>query len=172
VLGRVSHVTDAMRLVFARRGYRLLFGLLFAGFLAFYAVALPAAYTGGRMGWISLRFLTPTLGLFALLLSALVALSLTFSAYGFRQAASLTQGSGAVSIVLSLLPSLLCCTPVVPTALALLGASATTIFTVGGRIQGIFATYEFHFLSAAALLLLYAVHRGARQLQASCPIAG
>ena len=166
----VERVRAAFGLVFASRGYRLLAGGLFVAFLTLYLFLLPGAYTGGIIGWVSLRFLTPTLVFFSLLLAALVSLSLTFSVYGFRTAAA-ARGHGAslLSVVTSIMPGLLCCTPVVPTVLALLGASTPTIFGLSGRIQGIFATYEVHFLAAAALLLVYALHRNIGQLFRACP---
>ncbi len=165
----LERFADAFRLVFATRGYRLLAIILFLAFLTLYLFLLPGAYTGGIVGWASLRFLTPTLIFFSFLLSVLVSLSLTFSVYGFRVAASAKgQGASLLSVITSILPGVLCCTPVVPTLLALAGASTPTIFGLSGRIQGIFATYEVHFLVAAALLLLYALHRSVGHLFRSC----
>ncbi len=165
----IERFRDAFRMVFAGAAYRWLAGTLFLGFLVLYLFLLPGAYTGGIIGWVSLRFLTPTLLFFAVLLSLLVSLSLTFSVYGFRVAASAKgQGASLLSVLASILPGLLCCTPVVPTLLAILGASTPTIFGLSGRIQGIFATYEVHFLVAAALLLVYALHRSVDHLFRSC----
>ena len=166
----IERYASAMTLVYRGAGYRLLTLGLFLAFLTLYLFLLPGAYTGGIIGWVSLRFLTPTLIFFAVLLSLLVSLSLTFSVYGFRGAASAKgQGASLLSVATSILPGLLCCTPLVPTLLALAGASTPTIFGLSGRIQGIFATYEVHFLAAAALLLLYALHRSVGHLFRACP---
>ena len=46
----------------------------------------------------------------------------------------------------SLSPAGICCTPIVPSLLALAGASTPQIFGLTGRIQGFFATYELPIL--------------------------
>jgi len=166
---------EVVRLVFRQRGYLALGLLLFLGLLTLYLFLLPGAYTGGRIGLISLRYLNGPLIFFAVALAAAASLTLTFNVYGFRAASiKRVQGGGAgtgvglASLLASVLPTMLCCTPLVPTALALLGASTPTIFGMTGKIQGFFATYELHFLTAALLLLGYALHRSVRHLTTSC----
>ncbi len=155
--------------VFAGHRYRILALLLFVAFALFYLVTLPATFTGGRIGWVSLRFLTPTLAAFAVALAAAAALTFTLAVYGFRTAAATgARGTGLLGGVVAILPSMLCCTPVIPTLLALLGASTPTLFTLSGRIQGFFATWEIPILTFALLLLLGALHRTVLRLSGSC----
>lgn len=166
-----SHVSAATGMVLRLSGYRLLALVLFAVGATAYAFTLPASYTGGVIGWVSLRQLTPELGFFAVALAALLSLVLTLNVYGLR--ASVRQRGkslGLGAVVASILPAGLCCTTVVPSVLALLGASTPQIFGLSGRIQGIFALYAWAFLSASLLLLLFALHLVARNLQGSCPV--
>ncbi len=155
--------------VFSQRPYRLLALGLSVAFILFYLMALPATFTGGRIGWVRLQFLTPTFAVFALALGLLAGLTFTLAIYGFRAAAAARgQGTGVVGTVLAILPSMVCCTPLVPTLLALLGASTPTIFALTGRIQGFFATYEIPILTAALLMLAYALHRTVMRLGTGC----
>ena len=62
----------------------------------------------------------------------------------------------------SILPTSICCTPVVPTLLAVLGASTPQIFGIGGQIQGFFATYEMPILMLALAFMIFAVHLAAK----------
>ncbi len=157
------------RSVFHERRYRRLALVLFVLLAAFYLSVLPATFTGGYVGWVSLRFLTPTLAFFALALAAAAALTFTLAVHGFRTAAGAgARGTGVLGGVLAILPSMLCCTPVIPTLLALLGATTPTLFTLSGRIQGFFATWEIPLLAAALLLLLGALHRTVLRLSGSC----
>jgi len=167
---------EIARLVFRQRGYRALGLLLFSGLFVLYLFLLPGAYTGGRIGLISLRYLNGPLISFAVALAAAASLTLTFNVYGFRAASKRVQGSGAgtgvglASLLASVLPTMLCCTPLVPTALALLGASTPTIFGVTGKIQGFFAAYELPILAGALMLLLYALYRSVGQLSRACSV--
>lgn len=161
----------AAGLVFHQRPYRYLALGLFALALAVYVFTLPAAYTGGVIGLISLRTLTAELLFFALALSALLSLALTLNIYAFR-ASLRRRGSGLTfgAVIASLLPAGICCTPLVPTLLAILGASTPQIFGLTGRIQGVFATYEPLFLSVALILLLFSLRLVTRNVLASCAL--
>ena len=161
----------AVSLVLHQRPYRYLALGLFTLALTVYVFTLPGAYTGGVIGLISLRYLTAELLFFAIALSVLLSLALTLNIYAFR--ASLRQrGSGLTfgAVIASLLPAGICCTPLVPTLLAILGASTPQIFGLTGRIQGVFATYEPLFLSFALILLLLSLRLAARNVLGSCAL--
>ena len=134
---------SAIKLVLRSQPYRYLALGLFALALTAYVFTLPAAYTGGVVGLISLRYLTAELLFFSLALAALLSLALTLNIYAFR--ASIRQRSGGLSLgaaLSSVLPATICCTPLVPSLLAILGATTPQIFGISGRIQGFFAIYE------------------------------
>ena len=59
---------------------------LFALARTAYVFTLPAVYTGGVVGLISLRYLTAELLFFSLALAALLSLALTLNIYAFRTA--------------------------------------------------------------------------------------
>ena len=61
---------------------------------------------------------------------------------------------GALAAVVSLLPSFLCCSPVVPTVVSLFGLSAATRLHTTGRIQYFFATKQDWLLVGALALLV------------------
>ena len=152
-------------------GYRFLALVLFLVALTVYAFTLPASYTGGVIGLVSLQQMTVELAFFSIAVSALLSLVLTLIVYAAR--ASLGRRGGALSlgaVAASLLPATLCCTPVVPTVLALVGASTPQIFGLSGRIQGIFAIYQPLFLALALALLLFALNLAARNVMGFCPI--
>jgi len=170
--GALSKATAAATLVLRGRAYRVLAFSLFAVVFAFYAVTLPAAYTGGYVGWVSLRQLDLRLGFFAFALSALLSLVLTMNVYALRHAARAGRGKSlsAGAVLASVLPSSLCCTSVVPSLLAIAGASTPQIFGFTGRIQGFFATYETAILGLALVLLVGGFHLASRNLHAACPV--
>ena len=162
-------VGSALREVFRLRGYRhLALGLFVLG-LGFYLVTLPATYTGGAIGWASLGYLSVELLLAAFILALLLSAVLTLNVYSARTALR-QQGAGlSVGAVLaSLTPSSVCCTSLVPAALAAIGASTPRIFSLTGRIQGTVARYEAAFLVLSVVLLLAALRLAARSVCGSC----
>ena len=162
---------EAVSLVLHAQPYRYLALGLFALALTLYVFTLPAAYTGGVIGLVSLRYLNAELLFFAIALAALLSLALTLSIYAFR--ASVRQRSSSLTLgalLSSVAPASLCCTPLVPTLLAILGASTPQIFGLTGRIQGFFATYEPLILAFSLILLLLSVGLAARSILGSCPL--
>ena len=165
---------NAMRvaiLVLHARPYRYLALGVFALALTLYVFTLPAAYTGGVVGLISLRYLDAQLFSFSIALAALLSLALTLNVYAFR--ASARQRSGGLTLgalLSSLAPASVCCTPLVPTLLAIFGATTPQIFGLTGRIQGLFATYEPLILAFALILLIFSVRLGARSVLGFCPL--
>ncbi len=165
------NAVGAVSLVFHAQRYRYLAMGLFAFGLTFYAFTLPATYTGGVIGLISLRYLNAELFFFSVALAALLSVALTLNLYAFR--ASVRQRSGGLTLgalLSSLAPPSVCCTPLVPTLLAIFGASTPQIFGLTGRIQGFFATYEIPILGLALILLLFSVRLAAKSILGSCPL--
>ncbi len=163
VIGSLRHSCDVVGLVFGLSGYRRLGFTIFFPALALYAFTLPATYTGGTIGLVSLRYLNLELGLISLALAAALSLALTLNVYAYRAMAdrrSCRVTAGAMFS--SILPTSICCTPVVPTLLAVLGASTPQIFGIGGQIQGFFATYEMPILMLALAFMIFAVHLAAK----------
>ena len=162
---------SAIRLVLQSQPYRYLALGLFALALTAYVFTLPAVYTGGVIGLISLRYLNAELLFFSIALAALLSLALTLNIYAFRTATRRRSGSLSLAGVFSsFLPATICCTPVVPTLLAILGATTPQIFGLTGQIQGFFATYELVILAFALILLLVSLRLATRSILGSCPL--
>ncbi len=74
--------------------------------------------------------------------------------------------AGALAAVVSLLPSLLCCSPVVPTLIGLIGLPAATRLQTTGTMTNFFATRQDWLLGGALALLaasgLWSVRKLAR----------
>jgi hypothetical protein len=160
---------QACRLVFRAASYRYVTAGLFLLALGGYAFTLPAGLTGGAIGLASVRHLTIALATFAVALAALLSLVLTLNLYGLRTSCR-RRGTGlSVGAVLaSLVPSSVCCTWLVPSVLAALGASTPQLFGVSGRIQGTVARYEEAFLAGAVVLLLVSLELAAREIVRPC----
>lgn len=163
---------DAVRVVFHARLYRYLAVALFLPALGLYLLTLPAAYTGGAIGLISLRYLNGELVFFATALALLLSLVLTLNVYSVR-ASFRRQGTGlsAGAVLASLIPSSVCCTSLVPSLLAAVGASTPQIFGLTGRIQGTVARYEPLLLAAALVLLLFSWQLAARNILGICRLS-
>ncbi len=159
----------AVTVVFHARPYRYLAVALFPLLLGFYLVTLPATYTGGAIGLVSLRFLNGGLAAFSMVLALLLSLAITLNVYAFR--ASLHQRGATLSVgavLASLVPTSVCCTSLVPSVLAALGASTPQIFGLSGRIQGSVTRAEPFILALSMLLLLLAVRLAAGGILGSC----
>jgi len=139
--------------VFLRPAYvSLLTGLALVVALL-YSLLLPFSYTQ-RISTANWQYLTVGQVGFAAALGLLTATVIALQVHAARSAVRRRgQGLTALGLIGSLLPSLLCCTPVVPTLLALVGLSTATVFATSGRIQGVFAQDGTCFLAAGMLLL-------------------
>ncbi len=93
----------------------------------------------------------------AAVISILLALSLIMNAFAFANRVSLSEKISLGAIIMAILPSSLCCTPVIPALLATFGASTTTIIGATGMLQGPFATYEVLFIIASLILFLLSI---------------
>lgn len=145
----------ALRTVFAERSYRLaLIGLAPAiGLL--YAWLLQAALLGTLQPWI-LRYVTLPEVLFSLAMAFLLPAAVLVNVY-LRQHPSCDcapgghAGSGLVpSLVVGLVPNLLCCTPFVPAVLAIF-LSGATLLSVSGPVQYLLGVYAPLLYTLAAL---------------------
>ena len=170
---RIMLMTEAgaIGIVLRSKFYGFLTFGLFVPLLLIYLFTLPATYTGGVVGLISLRYLNTELIFFSIALAGFLSLTLSLNIFAFR-ASVLGRGRklGVGAILASLLPSSVCCTSLVPSLLAVLGASTPQIFGLTGRIQGIFATYEIAFLGAALVLVVFSLRLAAKNILQSCPI--
>lgn len=135
-------------------GGRVLFGAVAVGVAFLYTLMLPAAHTL-RLSFANWRYLDAQDAAFSAAFGLLAGWVVSVQLYAARRLASRRgQTAGGVALLLSVLPNMLCCTPVVPTLLALGGISTLGIYQLSGRIQSFFAHQELAFLGGGLLLLL------------------
>lgn len=157
----IDSFKTAAAIVFSTRKYQATSGVTLLVFLPLYLGTLPATYTGGRVGLVSLRLLTPTLAVFAVVMAGLVAIIVSFTAYTMRIGGSANTATTTTGFLGSVLPPVLCCSPLLPTLAAAVVGVFPAAFGVSGFSQGFVSTYEPEILTAAPLVLLYAATRTA-----------
>ena len=131
-------------------------------FLLLYLFTLPATYTGGRIGIISLRLLTPKLIAFSVVMAFFISLIIPFTVFSFRQGGKTKKATTAGGFIGSILPPLLCCSPLIPSVAAVFGAVSPAVFGISGAVQGFIATNETYILLGATILLVFALVQAAK----------
>lgn len=146
----------------SRRAYNLSFLSLSSLTSVLYMFLLPSLPLGG-FTFYAIRFITPVQVGFAVAFGILLSLVIILNVYAFRVNASsgkrLTLGSVLASLVNGL-----CCTPLIPTLLALSGASTPILFEYSPRIQAFFAFNYAYFYLLSVFLLVLSIHYLARNI--------
>ncbi|HLI45547.1 MAG TPA: hypothetical protein VKU92_13885 [Acidimicrobiales bacterium] len=147
-----------------------------AGFLCasgivafFYSLLLPFDYTQ-RFELANWDYLDAHLVVWSIVLGLAMGLVLSIQVRAMRRVAAARRATGAAggaAFVASLLPSFLCCTPIIPSLLAFVGVSGVGLYTTTGTVQHFFAVHETEFLSASLVLLALTCWWGLRQVARS-----
>ena len=144
--------------------------LVASGVVAFfYTLLLPFDYTQ-RFEFANWDYLNAYLLVWAIVLGLAMGLVLSVQVYAMRRIAVARAASGAaggVAFVASLLPSFLCCTPIVPSILAFVGVSGVGLYTTTGTLQHFFAVHQTEFLAASLVLLALMCFWGLRKVARS-----
>lgn len=159
----LAYERNALRLAFSQKKYIILFAILALSICTLYMYMLPSLPDGAFIAPYAIRFITPVQEMFAVIFGVLFSLVIVLNIYSFRMHTSsgkrLTVGSVLASLVNGL-----CCTPVIPTLIALSGASTPVLFDISPRIQAFFEfNYQYFYLLSAALLLI-SVHYLSRNI--------
>jgi len=120
-----------------------------------YSLLLPFDYTQ-RFELANWHYLNAGLLAWSIVLGAGMGLVLSVQVYTMRRIARARAAAGTaggVAFVASLLPSFLCCTPIVPTVLAFVGVSGVGLYGTTGTLQHFFAVHQTQFLAASLALL-------------------
>jgi hypothetical protein len=136
---------------------------------AFYLVMLPSSAVGGFTP-VALHYLTPLLALAAIALGYGFALTIAINVSSFARRNRASGVVGVGGLLAAVLPGSLCCTSVVPSLLAALGASTPTILGTSGKIQSVFANYEGAFIGASVAAVGLSIVLAARNHASSCSI--
>jgi len=140
-----------------------------------YSVLLPFDYTQ-RVSFANWQYFGPRYAAFTVAFALGLAWVVTLQVHAMRRIARNAGASaggprcgglaGALAAVVGLLPSLLCCSPVVPTLVGLIGLPVATQLQTTGTITYFFATKQNWLLGGALALLatsgLWSVRKLAR----------
>ncbi len=143
-----------------------------------YSVLLPSDYTQ-RISLASWQYFGPRYAAFTAAFPLGLAWVVTLQVHAMRRIAGNASAApgrtrrggpaGALAAVVSLLPSFLCCSPVVPTLVSLLGLPAATQLRTTGTITYFFATKQEWLLAGALAVLAASGAWSARKLaRAAC----
>ena len=130
-----------------------------------YTILLPFDITQ-RFALANWHFLTASLVAWSVALGLGMAYVLVVQVYSIRQIAARRTGVtvGGLAFVGSLLPSLLCCSPVLPTLLAFVGLSTAQVYGATGAWQYFFAVHRTAFLAGSLVVLAVTAWWGLRRI--------
>lgn len=139
--------------VLGSRTNQIIFIALTAVISILYTILLPFGFTQ-RFSFANWQYLDPYLSAWSVLMGAGMSLVIVLQIHSMRRIRS-TQTSviGGFAFIGSILPSFLCCTPIIPTLLAFIGLSTVSIYGTTGTLQHFFAVNQTAFLFGSALLL-------------------
>ena len=157
-------VLQALPFVFERKGYVLLSVLSFAVLLAFYLMVLPATETGGTIGPVALPFLTAQDVILALIMSGLLALTLPLGIHAWRSGGGGGLTGSASGSVAAMIGPLLCCSPILPLAIAAVAGILPAAGAAAAPLQGFIATHELEFYLAAITFMGWGLYGNAKRV--------
>ncbi|TCO59286.1 hypothetical protein [Actinocrispum wychmicini] len=133
-----------------------------------YTILLPFGYTQ-RFSTANWAYLTPAMIAWSVILGLGMAFVLVVQIYAIRQVAAGRSAvtAGWLAVLGSLLPSLLCCSPVLPTLLAFVGLSTAQVYGTTGAWQYFFATHQTEFLAGSLAVLVATAWWGLRRIARS-----
>jgi hypothetical protein len=141
-----------------------------------YSILLPYDYTL-RLSTANWQFFGPRYAAFTVAFALGLAWVITLQVHAVRRVARTaaaarprrTGPAGALAAVVSLLPSFLCCSPIVPTLVGLIGLPVATQLRTTGTITYFFATKQNWLLGGALALLVISGAWSVRKLaRAEC----
>jgi hypothetical protein len=136
-----------------------------------YSVLLPYDYTQ-RFELANWHYLSARLLAWAIVLGLGMGFVVSVQVYAMRRVAAAraaTGAAGGLAFLASLAPSLLCCSPIIPTFLAFVGVSGVGLYTTSGTLQHFFAVHQTQLLSASLALLVVTGWWGLRKVaSAAC----
>jgi hypothetical protein len=144
--------------------------LVVSGLVALgYSILLPFAFTQ-RLSLHNWHYLDGRYLAFSLAFGLSIGWLLTLQLYAVRRVMHQRGvGLGGTAAAVGVLPSLLCCTPIVPTLLGLFGVSGASLSQTSGGIQSFFANQQNLILaSSLAVILIASLWATRRIIRAAC----
>jgi hypothetical protein len=143
-----------------------------------YSVLLPFDYTL-QISFSNWQYFGPRYAAFTVGLALGLAWVITLQVHAMRRIARSVAGrprqggpAGALAAVVSLMPSFLCCSPILPTVVGLLGLPVSTQLSTTGNIAYFFATEQDWLLTGALALLAVSGLWSVRKLARAQCLAG
>ena len=169
-----------VRQVAADRVDRAVFAVVFVAVGFGDSILLPFDFTQ-RISFANWGYLDPRYLAFTVAFAFAMAWVLTLQVHAVREVLAARSSAdapgrsgplGTLAVVVSLLPSFLCCSPVVPTLVGLFGLSAATRLRTTGTITYFFATKQSLLLAGALALLVASGLWSTRKLARAACFAG
>ena len=152
-----------MRMVLKDRRHVLLLVLLSAIFTAIYLVLLPSL-PNGTINPMFIEFITPMQIIFSFIFGIMIGLMITLNIYAARLKIHTSKAGTVAGALIGTLVNALCCTPIIPSILALLGASTPVLFAYSPHIQAFFEQNYPYFYILSFLIFLAAFHYTAKNI--------
>ncbi len=162
LLGRFLYERYALGALFTGKVYPSLFLALSGSISVLYMFLLPSLPYGALVPY-AIDFITPIQVAFSLIFGVLISLVVTLNVYAFRIRASSVKAITAGSVLASLVNGL-CCTPLIPSLIAMTGVSTPVLYAISPRIQAFFEFNYQYFYALSVILLLVSIHYLSRNI--------
>jgi hypothetical protein len=143
--------------VFREKRYLTMYLALSAAVTVLYIFLLPTLPFGVFVPQ-AVRFITLPQLIFAFTFGWLLGLLIIVNVYARKVGARMTKAAPITSVISSAV-NVLCCTPVIPAVLAIVGGAIPVAAGLSPAVQFFFEKYYFVFYVFSAATLLYAVYR-------------
>lgn len=161
IMPLLEYESNAIRMILKNSRYVLLLVSLSIVFTALYLVLLPSL-PNGTVSLTFVRFITPIQIVFSIIFGVLLGLTITLnlSIRGIRNSSKSKNAATEASAgaVLSTFVNLLCCTPIVPSIIALFGASTPFLFAYSVPVDAFFENNYIYFYFISAILFVVSIH--------------
>jgi len=158
----IHHEFNALSILVSEKKYLVMLALFSISICTLYLFLLPSLPDGG-LAFYAIYFITPLQVVFATCFGILISLVITLNVYAYRIKTSSRRGLTIGSILASLVNGL-CCTPLIPSLMALTGVSTPVLYSISPRIQAFFEFNYGYFYALSLILLLVLIHYLSRNI--------
>ena len=145
------------------RFYVFMLIILSAIFTTIYLILLPSL-PNGAINLMFIKFITPIQIIFSFVFGFMISLIITLNLYAKNLKIRTSKSGTVVGVLISTLVNALCCTPIVPSILVVLGASTPVLFAYSPHIQAFFEQSYPYFYTLSFLIFIAAFHYTAKNI--------
>lgn len=162
-----TKIQSALYFTFSSKKQCIIGIVTFLVVFSLYLIILPASSTGGQISLSNLNYLSLPLIAYAFIMAYLLSLIVPMN-FKLKASGQRTLKSGSIiGGVGGLVGSLLCCSFILPSLIALIAVVLPNVTFLSG-VQGFIATHEAEILLISSVILIYAFMMSVRQLN-HCP---